>query len=333
MATNMNNQKVKIINMVNAQQYLDQNYPKEKRINVTELSIKKENLEGHLDLTDFENLQVLDCSINRLTSIDLSNCKSLQSVSCHDNQLTSIDFLKKLPNPDNVTYLNTTFPITLCESKLLANKEFIDIVIKIKVSWNSLQKLTSLRKEKKISSDSAFLEILKMLKAEREQTNRKTAQLEEQTQEYTIFDAAEENEVEIIQELIENKVNINGTDEQGNAALHFSVMKGRLEVTRKLLELGAKVDIKNEDGETPLHLAMKLEEGATKISTILLEKGASPNVKDELGNTALHYAAQNGNLELLKILFEHEGDINATNNFNWSVLHSAASAIVEGIEN
>jgi len=196
-----------------------------------------------------------------------------------------------------------------------------------------LQKLNSLRNEKKIRSDSAFLEILKMLKAEREQTNRKTAQLEEQTQEYTIFDAAEENEVEIIQELIENKVNINGTDEQGNTALHFSVMKGRLEVTRKLLELGAKVDIKNEDGETPLHLAMKLEEGDTKISTILLEKGASPNVKDELGNTALHYAAQNGNLKLLKILFEHEGDINATNNFNWSVLHSAASAIVEGIEN
>src|SRR5205807_1720950 len=66
---------------------------------------------------------------------------------------------------------------------------------------------------------------------------------------------------------------------------------------------------------------------------VLLEKGVNPNTQDELGNTALHYAAQNGNLSLLKILVEKKGDINATNNFNWSVLHSAASAVVEGIEN
>jgi hypothetical protein len=33
-------------------------------------------------------------------------------------------------------------------------------------------------------------------------------------------------------------------------------------------------------------------------------------------------------LELLKLLIEYDGDVNAVNEYNWSVLHSAASGII-----
>jgi len=94
--------------MVNAQEWLDENYPKEKRNEITNLDIHNQGLGGHLDLRDFVNIEYLDCSKNQLTSMDLSNCKNLQSISCYDNQLSSIDFLKELPNPTNINYLSIT---------------------------------------------------------------------------------------------------------------------------------------------------------------------------------------------------------------------------------
>ncbi|CAG8546937.1 10860_t:CDS:1 [Paraglomus occultum] len=184
----------------------------------------------------------------------------------------------------------------------------------------------------------SMIENLTLMKEELEKSDNKVTRVDEQIQDYTIFEAAEENEAEIIQKLVESGADVDSIDEQGNTALHYSVMKGNLEATKKLLELGIEANVKNEDGETPLHIAAKLddeyeEDVILKISTALLEKGVSPTAQDELGNTALHYAVQRGNLSLLKTLVKKKEYINVTNNFNWSVLHSAASAIVEGIEN
>src|SRR6185312_9433846 len=78
--------------MVNAQEYLDQNYPKEERKNIKGLEINDKNLEGHLDLRDFVNLEGLKCSENELTSIDLSNNRKLEVINCSNNLLTDIDF-------------------------------------------------------------------------------------------------------------------------------------------------------------------------------------------------------------------------------------------------
>jgi len=50
--------------MINVQEYIDQNYPKEERKNITNLEINDKNLEGELDLSDFVNLEELDCSEN-----------------------------------------------------------------------------------------------------------------------------------------------------------------------------------------------------------------------------------------------------------------------------
>ncbi|PKC64919.1 hypothetical protein RhiirA1_461749 [Rhizophagus irregularis] len=59
--------------MANAQEYINQKYPtKEKRGEIKILRLERKDLEGHLDLSDFVNLEKLYCSENELVGIDLS---------------------------------------------------------------------------------------------------------------------------------------------------------------------------------------------------------------------------------------------------------------------
>src|SRR6185312_16067952 len=102
----------------------DQNYPKngtcvrkneskifninnfgKTRSEITELYISRQDLTGHLDLSDFGNLERLNFSDNQLTSIDLSKSVNLERLDCHNNQLTSVDFSNALPNPEKLKSL------------------------------------------------------------------------------------------------------------------------------------------------------------------------------------------------------------------------------------
>ncbi|RIA80925.1 hypothetical protein C1645_744905 [Glomus cerebriforme] len=74
-----------IKNDIDAQEWLDRNYPKESRKRIKELDIGLKNLTGELDLSDFERLKELLCSNNNLT-----NC----------------NFLNTLPNPEKLTILD-----------------------------------------------------------------------------------------------------------------------------------------------------------------------------------------------------------------------------------
>lgn len=80
--------------MVNAQEWLDQNYPKEERNNITELRVRQKKLEGHLDLQDFVNLEFLDCSRNQLTSLDLSKNTKLEVVNIYDNRISCNEYAR-----------------------------------------------------------------------------------------------------------------------------------------------------------------------------------------------------------------------------------------------
>ena len=99
-----------------AQEWLDRNYPKRRRSSVKELNISGwdfnnqkektnwEKLKGHLDLTDFTNLEELDCGQNQITSLNLNGLTQLEKLYCYDNYLTSFDYSSL--NPKKLTYLN-----------------------------------------------------------------------------------------------------------------------------------------------------------------------------------------------------------------------------------
>ncbi|CAG8610585.1 11327_t:CDS:2, partial [Ambispora gerdemannii] len=85
-----------------AQTYLQQNYPQDgtcqirdesvyTRAEITKLYINQKGLEGELDLSDFPNLEILNCSYNCLTKLNVNNCKKLKSIYCFNNQLTTLN--------------------------------------------------------------------------------------------------------------------------------------------------------------------------------------------------------------------------------------------------
>ncbi|PKY59705.1 hypothetical protein RhiirA4_550447, partial [Rhizophagus irregularis] len=76
----------------NAQKYLKTTYPtKKEREKETMLVISKKNLENHLDLSEFVNLEKLNCSGNDLTSLDISKNKHLTEIDCSQNKIISLD--------------------------------------------------------------------------------------------------------------------------------------------------------------------------------------------------------------------------------------------------
>ena len=79
---------------LSAKEYLDVIYPKNQRKETIRLNISHRNITGALDLTDFENLEELDCSSGKLTSLNLDKCLKLKYLNCCSNQLTEFNWIK-----------------------------------------------------------------------------------------------------------------------------------------------------------------------------------------------------------------------------------------------
>jgi hypothetical protein len=76
---------------------------------------------------------------------------------------------------------------------------------------------------------------------------------------------------------------------------------------KKQLQNGVDVNARDENGETPLHEAAINNE--CEIAEILIKHGAEVNAQNNNGLSALHYAAMSGLKEMSKILVEHGADV------------------------
>ena len=74
----------------------------------------------------------------------------------------------------------------------------------------------------------------------------------------------------------------------GNEALHFAAVAGRIEVARVLLEHGARLDARGPHDETPLHYAALY--GQRRMISFLVANGADPDVADNNGIRPIQYA-------------------------------------------
>ena len=88
--------------MVQAQEWLDANYPKEERSEIKTLNISNKGLEGSLDLGDFMNLEELDCRDNKLTSLKV-NYPNITKIRFNNNKIKDFDFSSL--NPEKLTLL------------------------------------------------------------------------------------------------------------------------------------------------------------------------------------------------------------------------------------
>jgi FOG: Ankyrin repeat len=93
-----------------------------------------------------------------------------------------------------------------------------------------------------------------------------------------------------------------------------ALLSGNLEITKILLEAGAKVNIKDDKGFTPLMLAILLpSENPELLVELLLTAGAHVNIERNTWkqegkrrkletNTALTYAEELGNTKIIEML-------------------------------
>ena len=91
----VNNNQIKLNLSLFSEKFNELNF-----INLRRLNISNNEFYGLFKLTNFNNLEILDFSRNKITELEVSNCQKLTGLDCSDNQLT------KLSLPASLTYLN-----------------------------------------------------------------------------------------------------------------------------------------------------------------------------------------------------------------------------------
>ncbi len=138
----------------------------------------------------------------------------------------------------------------------------------------------------------------------------------------------------IVRLLIEHDADVNHTDKEGETALMRAAANSKGDIVRLLLECGARLPTRQEQIQMLKDLLKKtighnfiievIFSSAERISQLL---GQSPreltHAPDTTGKTALHWATQ-GNSALVRLLLDHDFDINTQDGDGNTPLHVAA---------
>ncbi|KAG5896169.1 hypothetical protein JTB14_016944 [Gonioctena quinquepunctata] len=127
--------------------------------------------------------------------------------------------------------------------------------------------------------------------------------------------------------LINNGADVNaGLNKPSNKSpLYFAVQSNAIDCAKELLQNNASPNTQQVFSETPLHVAAALSNAFTM--KLLLEYGAAVDVQcGRERMTPLHYAAEDGDLECVKILINAGAVISSRNHKRQTPLHLAALA-------
>lgn len=110
---------------------------------------------------------------------------------------------------------------------------------------------------------------------------------------------------------------------RSSSALHAAAKQGDAALIIRLVQDGMDVNQPNLEEQTPLMLAAQADSHALAVTELLLASGAKVNELDRYGNTALIYAAQAGNLEVVKELIARGADASIANKSGATALNFA----------
>jgi ankyrin repeat protein len=149
--------------------------------------------------------------------------------------------------------------------------------------------------------------------------------------------AARLGRVEICKLLLEHKADPNEIDRGSGYPVAYSAFRYPA-IVKLLLESGASPHIRDShwgwylnmadpavgDNATLLHLAA--QDGVVEIAKMLLDRGADVNAVDSFGRTPLHAAARLAQYKMVRLLLERGADVNARDAKLRTPLHLAVLA-------
>ena len=135
--------------------------------------------------------------------------------------------------------------------------------------------------------------------------------------------AVDRDSPEIVQMLIRAGANVKAANRYGATPLWLASVNGNARTIAMLLEAGADASAANADGETSLMVASRT--GKPDAVSALLARGADPNAKESWrGQTALMWAAAEGHATVIDMLVAKGADLRARSNAGFTALLFAA---------
>lgn len=135
----------------------------------------------------------------------------------------------------------------------------------------------------------------------------------------TLFKAAADGGVDIIEALASNGINLDVYDETGKNSLHIAASNGRTKALELLLNYGCDLEgVTDSHHFTPLHFAVS--EGHIDAIEALAAFGASMQAKDRRGCTPLHTSIEKGRFHVIEALLRKGASPDLPNSDWWAPL-------------
>lgn len=110
-------------------------------------------------------------------------------------------------------------------------------------------------------------------------------------------------DVELLRKITDKNLKLlHEKDKFGFSSIHYAADGEEEEILQFLLENGVDVNDKNDDGNTPLHCLAANGEEAEEIIKILLENGADKTIINNNGETALDIAKAREDIDNINLL-------------------------------
>ena len=133
--------------------------------------------------------------------------------------------------------------------------------------------------------------------------------------------AAEQGDLERVQQLLAQGASVTAQDEQGRTALIAAAYQNNLPIADLLIQAGA--DVNTQDNTRQSAYLIATSEGYLDLLLRTLQAGADVHSKDSYNGTGLIRAAERGHVEIIQELLKTDIDVNHVNNLGWTALLEA----------